>query len=133
LYIRPYLSVSSSDEKATRIVIRKRSAGRDEIDAMKKTGGLQYNYSIKGDTLLIDEYFTIPPGRKWSADNIAINLYVATGTVLKLDKDSRILFHHRYHHGSEEYFESRWESGNSSWVMTDDGLLEATRNPSRHK
>ncbi|MCX6254175.1 MAG: PspC domain-containing protein, partial [Bacteroidia bacterium] len=73
LYIRPYLSVNSSDDKVTRVEVRKRSAGRSEIDAMKKTEGLQYNYSIKGDTLLIDEYFTSPAGRKWSADNVGIN------------------------------------------------------------
>src|SRR5450759_3811937 len=133
LYIRPYRSVNSSYNKEIKIAVRKRSAGRTEFDAMKKIEGLQYNYSVKGDTLLIDEYFTSPAGRKWSADNIAINLYIPEGTILKLDKDSRFLFHNRFRSESDDYFESRWESGNSSWVMTDEGLEVATKKALKSK
>ena len=133
LYIRPYLSVNSSYDKEIKIVVRKRSAGRTEFDAMKKIEGLRYNYSIKGDTLHMDEYFTSPAGRKWSADNIAINLYIPEGTILKLDKDSRFLFHNRFRNESDDYFESRWESGNSSWVMTDEGLEVANKKALKHK
>ncbi|MCX6255035.1 MAG: hypothetical protein NTV31_11240, partial [Bacteroidia bacterium] len=84
-------------------------------------------------TLLIDEYFTSPAGRKWSADNVGINLYVPVGTILKLDKDSRILFHSCFQNESEEYLESRWESGSSFWVLTDDGLKEATNKAAKQK
>lgn len=133
LYIRPYLNVTSSDNNVTRVEVRKRSSGRTEIDAMKKTEGLLYNYNIKGDTLHLDEYFTNPAGRKWAADNIRINLYIPVGTILKTDIDSRILFHQRYRHGWEEYHESTWESGNDSWVLTDDGLEVATKKKSFQK
>ena len=35
LYIRPYLSVNLSDDKTTRLEVKKRSAGRTEIEALK--------------------------------------------------------------------------------------------------
>jgi hypothetical protein len=103
------------------------------MEAIKKTEGLIYNYSIKGDTLHVDEYFTSPSGRKWSADNVGINLYIPTGTILKFEKDPRILLHSSFRNESDEYLESSWESGNSLWVMTDDGLEPAAENSVKHK
>jgi phage shock protein PspC (stress-responsive transcriptional regulator) len=122
LYIRPYLSVDRSYDKFVRIEVRKRSTGRTEMEAVKKTEELIYNYSLKNDSLNIDEYFTIPAGRKWSADEIGIHLYIPEGTIVKFDEYSGILVHSRFHNGSEDYLESRWESGNDNWIMTENGL-----------
>ncbi|HEX7493617.1 MAG TPA: hypothetical protein VF346_05310, partial [Bacteroidales bacterium] len=139
LYIRPFLSVNNSENRKTRIDVRKSSTGRTESEAMKKIEELKYNYSVKADTLHIDEYFTSSAGRKWAVDNIAINLYIPEGTILKFDKDSRILFHNhfrfhnRFRNESEDYSRSGWESGNSTWVMTDDGLEIAAGKASRQK
>jgi hypothetical protein len=133
LYIRPYFSVDRSDNKATRVEVRKRSSGRTEIDAMKKSEELQFNYNINGDTLHLDEYFTIPAERKWSADNIGINLYIPKGTILKFEKDSRIILHSSFKNEYDEYPESGWESVSSLWVMTDDGLDPIAENTVKQK
>ena len=133
LYIRPYLSVDRSDDKTTRVEIWKRSTARTEMEAIKKTEGLIYNYSLRNDTLNINEYFTIPAGRKWSADNIGIQLYVPEGTILKFDEASRVLVHSHFHDRYEDYYESRWESGTGKWVMTEDGLEPATEKTIKKK
>jgi phage shock protein PspC (stress-responsive transcriptional regulator) len=122
LYIRPYLDVELSDNKATKVEVIKRSAGRTEPDATKKSEGLLYNFKLISDSLNIDEYFTIPAGHKWSADNIGIHLSVPAGTILKFDEASRILVHSHIREGSEDHYESRWESKIGSWKMTDNGL-----------
>ncbi len=122
LYIRPFLDVELSDNKATRVDVRKRSAGRTEFDANSKSEGLIYKFNLENDSLNIDEYFTIPAGRKWSADNISIHLFVPAGTILKFDEASRILVHSHIREGSDDYYESRWESSIGTWKMTDDGL-----------
>jgi hypothetical protein len=126
LYIRPYLKVCNSENVDARVELRKRSSGRNEIDAMKKTEDLIYNYSISGDTLILDEYFTVPAGRKWAADNVGINLYLPAGSVLKLDKPSLRLLHSYI---SKEYYaaDDLEVTGQSSdtWILTDDGLEPA--------
>jgi phage shock protein PspC (stress-responsive transcriptional regulator) len=134
LYIRPYLKVYSSENSSARVELRKRSSGRNEIDAMKKTEDLIYNYSISGDTLILDEYFTIPQGRKWAADNIGINIYLPAGSVLKLDKLSLRLLHSYI---SKEYYDTdkmdasgQWSD---TWVLTDDGLEPSDRSKFQHK
>ncbi len=123
LYIRPYLNIRSSDGDDARIDIRKRSSGRSELDALRKTEGLLYDYRIKGDTLLLDEYFTITAERKWSADNVGINLYVPEGTIIKIDRAVGNLFHDRYYNRYDNDFgTSRWNSGTRTFILNEDGL-----------
>ena len=81
LYIRSYLKVYNSENENARVELSKRSSGHNEVDAMKKTEELIYNYNLTGDTLILDEYFTIPSGRKWSADKVGIKLYIPEGSV----------------------------------------------------
>jgi phage shock protein PspC (stress-responsive transcriptional regulator) len=133
LYIRSYLAVDKSENKSTTIEARKYAAGRTETEASKKIEGLLFNYRIKGDTLHLDEYFTNPAGRKWSADNVGINLYIPTGTVLKFENNPRILLHSSFRNESNEYLESSWESGNSLWVMTNSGLEQVPEKSSKLK
>jgi phage shock protein PspC (stress-responsive transcriptional regulator) len=134
LYIRPYLKVYNSEGDVASLELRKRSSGRNEIDAMKKTEDLIYNYRISGDTLILDEYFTIPPGRKWSADNIGINIYLPAGSVIKLDKVSLRLLHAYI---SKEYYETDsaevTESCSDTWILTKDGLEPANGSILKHR
>jgi phage shock protein PspC (stress-responsive transcriptional regulator) len=126
LYIRPFLNVEKSDDNKIHLEVTRRSAGRTEREANQKAEELKYEYSVSGDSLKIDEYFTLPAGRKWSADNVGIHLYVPAGTVLKFDETSKILVHSHIYDGSEDYYESHWEvSGPGIWAMTDDGLVTA--------
>lgn len=133
LYIRPSLSIYRSDDQTTRLEVRKRSAGRTQLEAGKKAEQLLYNYKIKEDTLRIDEYFTIPAGRKWSADNIGVAIYIPSGSILKFEKDPKILLHSSFRNDDDEYLESRWESVNSLWVMTAKGLEPLAKNSLKHK
>jgi phage shock protein PspC (stress-responsive transcriptional regulator) len=133
LYIRPSLSVSLSDDKTTRLEVNKRSTGRTESEALKKTEGLIYNYRVNGDTIHFDEYFTSPSGRKWSADNVRINLYVPARTILKFEKEPRFRFHNSFRNGDDDYLESTWESSSGIWSMTEDGLRSTTEKSFRRK
>jgi hypothetical protein len=133
LYISPYFSIEHSEDKDTRLEVRKKSSGRTDYDAVKKAEGIQYNYSLRSDSLNIDEYFTIPSDRKWAADELGIDLYIPTGTILKFDVPSRILFHSHFINGNEEYPESRRESGSGNWVMTNEGLEPLSDNNRKQK
>jgi phage shock protein PspC (stress-responsive transcriptional regulator) len=133
LYIRPFLDVEISDDKSVRAEVGKRSAGLNENDAMRKSQELLYNYTFKNDSLNMDEYFTIPAGRKWSGDNIGVQLFVPHGTILKFDKESQIMVHSHIRVDSEDFMESSWESGIGLWKMTDDGLKPVSNNSINQK
>ncbi len=128
LYIQPYLNIYCSDGDDPRIEIRKRSSGRSELDALRKTEGLLYNYSMNGDTLFLDEYFKLSADRKWAADNVGINIYVPEGTILKLDRETGNLFHDRhFNRYDNDYGSTRWETGNKTFILTEDGLKASSR------
>jgi phage shock protein PspC (stress-responsive transcriptional regulator) len=123
LYIRPYIKVLPTDGDASRIELRKQSCGRTKTEATKKTEDLLFNFSLNGDTLILDEYFTIPSGHNWSADIVDINIYLPEGTVIKTDNPAGSLFH-THSNGESEEDSNLNRSGNlkKSWVLTDDGL-----------
>lgn len=132
IYIRPHLTIDLSEDKQTSIEINKRSAGRSERDANNKAESLVYNYNVNKDTLKIDEYFELPSGRKWAADDIEINLSVPSGVILKFDNMGlKVQSHIR--NRENDYYESRWESGRGLWVMTDEGLESVTEKSSKNR
>lgn len=134
LYIRPRLNVYSSDDDDSKVEVIRRSSGRSRLDAMKRTEELQYKYSVHRDTLLLDEYFTIPAGRKWAADEVGINLYIPEGTILKFDRSTENLLRLHDKFESDDFIESSGsESGNRSWVLTDEGLKTVNKHSLKQK
>jgi hypothetical protein len=89
---------------------------------------------VNGDTLILDEYFTIPSGRKWSADNVGVNLYVPEGTVLKFDTSSENLLHRHYFYEDEDYSDfTDGKSGNRIWVFTEGRIRPVSKHSMKQK
>ncbi len=138
LYISSSLDINSSDDNSMRVNIRKRSAGRSRTDATRKADGILYNHRIAGDTIYVDEYFTIPAGTKWSIDDVTVKLFIPEGTSVHFDKTTEEMFRHRYYDEHNYNWNSdsddNWNSpsenneyvrsgnDNHSWIMTEDGL-----------
>ena len=130
LYIGSGLNINTSEDNMVKITVRKRSAGRSRIDATRKAEGLLYNYRISGDTIFLDEYFTVPEGTKWSFDDVRVTLDIPEGTKIHFDKTSETMFR-RQHYYNEEW---NWiwdgedkemvrsESGDNQWIMTEEGI-----------
>jgi phage shock protein PspC (stress-responsive transcriptional regulator) len=130
LFIGSGLYINNSDDKSVRVNVRKRSTGRSRIDASRKAEGLKYNYKISGDTIFIDEYFTIPANTKWSFDDVRVNLYIPEGTEVHFDKTTENMFR------SQHYYNDEWnwswdaedkemirsDSRDNNWIMTENGL-----------
>ncbi len=116
LYIRTFIDIDRSEENTVSLEIYRRSAGRNRNDALRKAEELIYNYRISGDSLIIDEFSRIPPGRKWSFDEVWLRVYAPEGTVIIMDRITENL----YHSGDENYFRS--DPSNRQWFMTEEGL-----------
>jgi phage shock protein PspC (stress-responsive transcriptional regulator) len=128
IFINPFLRISRSDDSKAAINIKKRSSGHTEAEALRKTKDLQYEYSIVADTLFLDEYFTIPAGRKWAADNVGINLHLPEGTTIIFENilEDHLLL--RKNNGHDELNSDEYR-GNRLWVITEDGPELMMKNP----
>lgn len=136
LYIRPFLYIERSSDKSLRMELRKNSSGRTETEASQKTEDLSFNCRLSNDSLRMDEYFTIPSGRKWASDNIGINLQVPEGTIVKFEKSSRIPVRTvvREYDDDNERIYSYWQSSAPGyWIMTEDGLETYSKESSNKK
>jgi phage shock protein PspC (stress-responsive transcriptional regulator) len=116
LYLRTFINIHQSEENSVSLEIYKRSAGRNRNDALQKAEELIYNYRISGDSLIIDEFSRIPPGRKWSFDEVWLSVYAPEGTVIIMDRTTESL----YHSIDENYYIS--DPRNRLWLMTEEGL-----------
>jgi phage shock protein PspC (stress-responsive transcriptional regulator) len=123
LFIATYMTVNSSEDNSLVIDIRKRSMGRSKLDAVKKAEELIYNYKISGDTLWLDDYFTIPAGTRWAFDNVGVNLYIPEGTIVQFDKTTEKMFYQYDYDGYDaDYDIVSMKRGNKLWIMTDSEL-----------
>jgi len=134
IYIRPDIRLTISDDEVSKLEIRKRSSGITRSEAAEKSESLIYNYKMGGDTIYLDEYFTIPSGKKWSADFVTINLHIPEKTILYFDKSVEKLFRNKIditkvegdttYHTSVDYDTEPWELGGKFWTISEEGLKE---------
>jgi phage shock protein PspC (stress-responsive transcriptional regulator) len=116
VYIRPGLNISSADNDATSVEIKRQSSGTSRLDAIDNAERLKYNFTIKGDTLLLDEFFMIPPDTKWSFDEVSIKVFIPEGTIICMDKTIERMYHSYYDYDFVSDSENRF------WRMTEDGI-----------
>jgi phage shock protein PspC (stress-responsive transcriptional regulator) len=116
IYIKTILDISPCEDKTAKVEIKKRSAGRSRMEALDKAEKLQYNFKITGDTLFLDEYFTLPDDRKWSFDKVWVKLYAPEGTIIFMDKTTENQFH------TYADADNVSASKNRFWKLTEDGL-----------
>lgn len=115
IYIRTSLDINSGERKSAGVTIRKHSAGRSKFSAIENAERLQYNFKISGDTLYLDEFFTIPSGSKWSFDYVGVTVSVPENTVIHMDRTAETLFH-----STDDDYVS--DPSKSFWLMTEEGL-----------
>ncbi len=106
-----------TDKDRAYMQIVKYSNGRTKSDALEKADNLSYLYNISGNNLLLDEYFTIPEGNRWSGAYIKIRIYIPEGVSIYVQEDAEDVFDDYQGNGVYSY-----ELGDKTWVMTDEGL-----------
>lgn len=132
IYLNPRLRFGLSEENTTEIEVRKRSSGKTRREANNNAEKILYNYEVSGDTLRLDEYFTIPAGKKWTADFVTVNVNLPENTVIYFDRLSAGLLGNRIQidgHNNEWEYSDRDPArlGGRYWTITDDGLKEVGR------
>jgi hypothetical protein len=125
IHIKPEIKININDEEPAGISVKKGASARTHGLATEKAESILYNYELRKDTLILDNYFTIPSGGKWSADYVNIYMDLPENTVLYFDEDAAEMiddvhpsdgWERHYHHMENE------EIGGKFWVLTKDGL-----------
>ncbi len=128
LYVTPDLDIEYGERISSGVTVIKESFGSSEIVAFNRTKDLNYNFSVHGDSVILDDFFTIPEGRTWSGDNIEIKITLPEGTIVKTDSGAERLCNCNREYNEDNLFPLEKREGLSTWEMTEDGLVPVQSN-----
>jgi phage shock protein PspC (stress-responsive transcriptional regulator) len=125
LKISANFDIELSEDNNAGLEVMRRSTGRTRSEAIDKANELVYNFTFSDDSVILDEYFSVPQDKKWSFDNITIRLSIPDGTVIHFDDPSGALWHQYTGYERDEDYDPDLNRKNGNyWKMTDGNLTK---------
>jgi len=90
---------STTDSLAT-ISIEKSADGRDYASAIERAKNISYNYKIKGNDILLDNYLSTEVKNKFSDQEIVVILYLPEGIIVNFNNNTKNFLNYRTHDGN---------------------------------
>jgi len=78
--------IKKSNDSIIKIEIRKEANGASYNEARDTADKIQYNYKIEGNTLLLDNYFTLSEMSKFKDEEARVNIYIPTGMLINYNR-----------------------------------------------
>jgi phage shock protein PspC (stress-responsive transcriptional regulator) len=125
LHISPKITIRKIGDGQENISIAMSAQGSNGMNAFDRAKKIDYNCSVSGDTIYIDNYFTIPPGSKWTGQTVGVFISLAEGRVVKIDETvDRLLNFSAWHFGGGRINRQLLTDGQYSyWIVSDKGWL----------
>jgi hypothetical protein len=83
LYATADLNIYGSDDNSAWISVEKRASSNSDTEAWTNARAIGYNWKLSGDTLYLDEFFSLPAGNKWNGSLVDINVSLPEGTKVR--------------------------------------------------
>lgn len=116
IYCDIQISLYSTEETSPYMEVRKYGHGASRRQAMEKAQSLEYEYTVKGNSLTLDTYFGLPDNSRWNGTMVDISIYLPEGTNIFIDERMEELISH----SSLTWGQSRWELGAKWYTITRD-------------
>lgn len=79
----PDLNIYGSDTTTGWISVERKANSKRDGDAWANARSVAYDWKLSGDTLYLDEFFTLPAGRNWNGAMVEITVRLPEGTKIK--------------------------------------------------
>jgi len=113
----PDLNIYGSDTTTGWISVERKANSKSDSDAWSNARSVEYNWKLSGDTLYLDEFFSLPAGRNWNGATVDINVGLPEGTKIKcVPGTSLSVFQLRVHDPDV----TDWQIRDGSLQKTDD-------------
>lgn len=113
--------IAKAEDSIPQLKIRKDADGSSYQDARNRASKIDYEYAIKGNTIMLNEFLTTAVKNKARDQEIRITLYIPEGTVLTMDDDSGRHIGRNTRRNGDIY---RRDISDHSWEMGSDGELK---------
>jgi hypothetical protein len=77
------LNIYGSDTTSRWISVEKRASSNSNDEAWTNARLIDYNWKLSGDTLYLDEFFSLPAGNNWNGSLVDIDLGLPEGTEVR--------------------------------------------------
>jgi len=84
LWCSPDLNIYASEDSIAYISVERRASSNDSREARDNARKVEYDWKFSGDTLYLDEYFSLPAGERWNGSTVDIDVSLPEGTVVRL-------------------------------------------------
>lgn len=114
----PRFTIDKSSTGECLLLIKKRSRGSSNEEAQKNVEQIEYNFSQKDSTLILDPYYFLKDDAKWREQEVTMTLKIPEGKAVYLNKNLTDIIY------DIENTENMWDGDmvGKTWIMTDDGL-----------
>jgi len=117
-YGRVNLDLERTEGGVFLIEIDKESKGRNWDKAKENASNIEYNFRTRGNTLILDPYFSVDLEHKWRFPRVETTVRIPEGKVVVLDRKTRDILE-----GVRNVNRlSDWNMAGKSWIMTEEGL-----------
>ena len=79
--------IKKSVDSVIRIKVRKEANGPSLLEARGTAKDIIYEYTLKGNTLVLNDYLTIMGKSRFKDQQVRVNLYIPVGTYLRYNSD----------------------------------------------
>lgn len=83
LYATPDLNIYGSDTTSGWISVEKKACSNSYDEAWTNARYIDYNWKLSGDTLYLDEFFSLPAGKSWNGSYVEIDVSLPEGTEVR--------------------------------------------------
>ena len=83
LHATPELNIYGSENGSGSISVDKRACSNSDVEARTYARAIDFNWRLSGDTLYLDEYFSLPAGSRWNGSLVDIDISLPEGTEVR--------------------------------------------------
>jgi hypothetical protein len=83
LHGTPELNIFGNENGTGEISVERWACSNSESEARARARKVEYSWSFSGDTLFLDEYFSLPAGSRWNGSLVDIDLSLPEGTEVR--------------------------------------------------
>ncbi len=112
LYASADLNIYGSDTTSGYISVERQAASNSESEARDLARKVEYSWKFSGDTLYLDEYFSLPAGSRWNGSLVDIDVRLPEGTKIRMVEGAL----------PESLKFSTWDSEARAWQIKDGNL-----------
>ena len=90
LYATADLNIRGNDNGSGFISVERRACSNSDLEARDNARDIEFNWRFSGDTLYLDEFYSLPAGNRWAGSWVDINISLPEGTEVRCVEGSSL-------------------------------------------